>query len=86
MLAPEAEALAVVAVRPGSAAAAAGLTPGDQIVEIDERTIAELGAGGAAEAIRGPVGTPLFLQVRRGNAVSALEVTRRPAPAGPAAR
>jgi protocatechuate 3,4-dioxygenase beta subunit len=81
VLAPEAEALAVVAVRPGSSAAAAGLSPGDQIVEIDERTIAELGAGGAAEAIRGPVGTPLFLQVRRGNAVSAFEVTRRPAPA-----
>jgi hypothetical protein len=74
-----ADALAVVAVRPGSAAAEAGLTPGDQIVEIDGSTIAELGAGGAAEAIRGPVGTPVFLRIRRGNGELDLQARRRPA-------
>lgn len=85
VLSPEDDALGVVAVRSGSAAAEAGLTPGDEIVEVDERSIADLGTGGAVEAIRGPVGTPLFLQVRRGNGISTLEVKRRPlldAPAG----
>lgn len=81
VLGPDADddALAVVAVRPGSAAADAGLTPGDRIVEIDGSTIAELGAGGAAEAIRGPVGTPVFLRIRRGNGELDLEAQRRPA-------
>lgn len=78
VLAPEGDALAVAGVRPGSAAAEVGLGPGDQILEIDGRPVARLGAGGAAEALRGPVGTPVYLQVRRSGGVAALEVRRRP--------
>jgi protocatechuate 3,4-dioxygenase beta subunit len=65
VLIPEGDAIAIGALRPGSTAEASGLEPGDQLLQIDERPVADLGLGGAVEALRGPEGTPVLLLVRR---------------------
>jgi carboxyl-terminal processing protease len=46
-------------VIPGSPAARAGLLRGDALVEIDGRPVAELGAAGVRDALRGAIGKPV---------------------------
>jgi len=76
VLQPQGDEIVVGGFRPGTPAEASGLVPGDQLLEIDGRPIAELGPGGAVEAIRGPEGTSVFLLVRRGNGTVDVEVPR----------
>jgi hypothetical protein len=76
-LAPEGLGLTVGALRPGGPAEESGLTPGDELLEIDDHPVADLGAGGAVEALRGAEGTTAFLRVRRGNGELELQVPRR---------
>jgi S1-C subfamily serine protease len=80
VLVPDGDGLAVGALRPGGPAEQSGLTPGDELLVIDDRAVAELGAGGAVEALRGAEGTEVFLRVRRGNFELDLQVPRRRAP------
>jgi C-terminal processing protease CtpA/Prc len=72
-------AVAIRAVVPGGGAAEAGLAPGDEILSVDGRTIAELGGlPGVVERIRGPESTRVVLTVRRGEgAPSEIWVWRR---------
>jgi hypothetical protein len=59
------DALRVGAVLPGGGAAEAGLLPGDEILSVEGRPVAELGLGGAVDLIRGPEDTRVRLVVRR---------------------
>jgi len=77
VLVPDGAGLAVGALRPGGAAEQSGLAPGDELLEIDDHAVADLGAGGAVEALRGAEGTAAFLRVRRGNTELDLQVSRR---------
>jgi hypothetical protein len=76
-IAARGEALAVTALSPGGGAEEAGLAPGDLILAVDGRPVAELGMGGAVDAIRGPEGTFVVLTIRRGDATSEVRVPRR---------
>ena len=69
--------LVVTQVVPGGGAAEAGLAPGDVIVEVNGRPVAEIGFGGSVDTIRGPEGTTVLLEVRRGDATLEVEVPRR---------
>jgi membrane-associated protease RseP (regulator of RpoE activity) len=71
------EGLRVRQVVPGGGAAEAGLVPGDEILRVDGRPVAELGFGAAIQAIRGPEGTQVLLLVRRsaGGQVSEVPVS-----------
>jgi C-terminal processing protease CtpA/Prc len=71
------DSVVVDALRPGHAAAPDGLVPGDELLEIDGHAVADLGLGGAVEAMRGAEGTSVFLQVRRGNRTLDVEVPRQ---------
>jgi hypothetical protein len=54
---------------PGGGAAEAGLQPGDEVVAVDGRSVADLGGlPGVVERIRGPENTRVVLTVRRGDA------------------
>jgi hypothetical protein len=77
VLMPEGDAIAIGALRPGSTAEASGLEPGDQLLQIDERPVADLGLGGAVEALRGPEGKPVLLLVRRNASEFQVEVQRQ---------
>ena len=57
--------------------AAHGLRTGDRIVSIDAKATAKLGFGAAIEAIRGLAGTPVRLQVKRGQQVFDLDIIRQ---------
>lgn len=76
-LLPSAEGVIVGALRPGHGTESGGLVAGDEVLEIDGHAVADLGLGGAVEAMRGPEGTSVFLQVRRGNTTLQVEVPRR---------
>lgn len=76
VLITEGDGLAIGGLRAGSAAEASGLVPGDELLEIDERPVSELGLGGAVEALRGPEGTSVFLVVRRGVSEFQVQVPR----------
>lgn len=77
VLVPEGDGLAIGGLRPGGAAEASGLRPGDHLLEIDEHPVADLGLGGAVDALRGPEGTTVFLLVRRGVLELEVEVPRQ---------
>ena len=59
------DALVVGEVLPGGAAATAGLTPGDEVVSIDDTPVVELGFFRAIQKIRGPVGSTVVLHIRK---------------------
>jgi hypothetical protein len=69
--------LAVRQVVAGGGAAEAGLTRGDVILEVDGRPVSDLGMTGAIDAIRGPEGTTVVLQLRRGERTFEARVPRR---------
>lgn len=56
----------IVSVQPGSPAARADLRPFDRIVAVDGRPVAGLATDSIVALIRGPVGTPVGLGLRRG--------------------
>lgn len=68
------DALVLVQVVEGGGAAEAGLVPGDGILAIDGVAAVRLGFAGGVERIRGPEGTVVQLQVRRGRDGAVLEV------------
>ncbi len=71
-------ALRITFVAPGGGAAEAGLLPGDEILSVEGKPIADLGLDGAVELIRGPEDTRVRLVVRRGEgAPSEIWVWRR---------
>ena len=55
-------------VAPNGPAAKAGILPGDWLVGVDRRPVAELDGSQLVEAIRGPVGSKVVLVYVRGNA------------------
>ncbi len=71
------DALVVGTVMAGGGAAAAGLTPGDEVTHVDGRRVAELGFEPAIRAIRGPVGSSVELQLRRAGQAVTLSVLRK---------
>lgn len=76
-IAPHGDTLVVTAVAPRGGAADAGLARGDVILRVDGTPVAELGFGGAVDAIRGPEGTSVLLAIRRGDATFDVRVPRR---------
>ncbi len=77
-------------VAPDGPAAKAGILPGDWLVGVDRRAVAELDGSQLVEAIRGPIGSKVVLVYVRGNAAPvSVRVTRASlgaAPAQPAAQ
>ena len=57
--------LVIKLVRPLSAAAVAGLIVGDELIEVDGLPVAQLGRSEAIRRLRGPIGSPIALVVRR---------------------
>mgnify|MGYP002777811365 FL=1 len=58
-------ALVIHWIRPNTAAAAVGLSAGDEIVGVDGLTVAQIGVDDACRRLRGPVGTQVHVAVRR---------------------
>jgi hypothetical protein len=77
VLQPEGDGVSIAGLRPGTPAETSGLVPGDEVLEVDGHSVAQLGVGGAVEAMRGPEGTTAYLTVRRGNTTLEVEVPRR---------
>ncbi|MBK7861025.1 MAG: carboxypeptidase regulatory-like domain-containing protein [Archangiaceae bacterium] len=73
------DALVIGEVMPGAGAASAGLGPGDEVVSVDGRAVAELGFEASIRAIRGPVESVVTLEVRKSGSspARAVQVTRR---------
>ena len=65
VLAAQDDALVVQRALPGGGAEKAGLAAGDAILSIDGAPVGQLGMEGAIQAIRGPVGTSVRLDVRK---------------------
>ncbi len=59
------DALVIKLVRPLSAAAVAGLIVGDELIEVDGLPVAQLGRAEATRRLRGPIGSPIAVAVRR---------------------
>jgi hypothetical protein len=78
VLTPRGDALRVSRVAPGGGAAEAGLAPGDEILRVEGRAIADLDFETAVNLVRGAEGTTVVLEVRRaGGRVERVAVTRR---------
>jgi carboxyl-terminal processing protease len=60
------DAILVADVMAGAGASKAGLAPGDRILSVDGVPVTSLGFQGTLEHIRGPEGTAVRLQIRRG--------------------
>jgi hypothetical protein len=71
------DAVIVGYVVPDSGAAQAGLVAGDRILAVDGVPVTALGFQGTIEHIRGPEGTAVRLEVRRGETVLHLVAARR---------
>lgn len=65
VLAAQDDVLVVQRALPGGGAEKAGLAAGDAILSIDGAPVGQLGMEGAIQAIRGPVGTSVRLDVRK---------------------
>jgi membrane-associated protease RseP (regulator of RpoE activity) len=70
--------LTIRQVPPDSPAAEAGLRPDDEILKIDNRTVAELALSEIVAALRGEVGSRVKLHIRRGDDEFDVEVVRAP--------
>ena len=68
--------LTVISPIEGSPAEAAGLVPGDRILEADGISLLDLDVGEAAQIVRGPVGTSVLLVIERDGETFDLEVMR----------
>jgi predicted metalloprotease with PDZ domain len=77
VLRPQGDAIIVGYVVPDSGAAQAGLANGDRVLAVDGESVTSLGFQGTIEHIRGPEGTAVRLQIRRGETESHLVVERR---------
>lgn len=69
VLVAEGDGMVIQRVIDGGGAAEAGLAPGDAILEVAGEPVTALGFGGSIEAIRGPEGTTVQLEVRRASGV-----------------
>jgi carboxyl-terminal processing protease len=65
-------------IRPGSAAEAAGLAPGDRLLAVDGTDIQKADFEIVRAALRGPVGTNALLKVQRGESILEITIERRP--------
>ena len=74
---PAAPQLTVVAPLPGTPAFKAGMLPGDVILRIDDQSTEGLLATDATGLMRGPVGQPVTLQVRRQGLAQPLSLSIR---------
>lgn len=72
--------LTVVEVFEETPAASAGLKAGDQIVRIDGESTVNITTSEAASRLRGKPGTPVRLEVRRGENVKPYEIVRQTIP------
>ncbi len=68
--------IVIMRVLPGSPAEAAGLLDNDVIVEIDEQSTVNLSSLDAQQLLRGPVDSKVVLEVRRGDRMVSIEITR----------
>jgi hypothetical protein len=68
------DAIEVVAVRPHSAASAAGILAGDRILAVNAKSARELSSADFADLVAAPAGTPLELTIRRGTATRVLRL------------
>lgn len=66
----------VVRVIPESPAAKAGLQDNDVILAIDDQSTVNMSSADAQGLLRGPIDTQVVLEVRRGDAVVRVEITR----------
>lgn len=76
-VAPHRDALWITAVQAGGGAAEVGLARGDLVLKVDGRPVGEMGMSGSVDAIRGPEGTSVLLEVRRGESTFEVRVPRR---------
>lgn len=68
--------ITIVSPFEGSPADAAGLQPGDVLLEADGVDLSSMDLTGAAELIRGPAGTTVHLTVQRGQETFEVEIER----------
>ena len=74
----QSDALRIVNVIPGGPAHQAGVKVGDRFVELDGKTVAELGPTVASNALRGEEGTSItVVVVRKGEVTRRLQIVRR---------
>ncbi len=66
VLRPQGDAIIVADIVPDAGAAKAGVARGDQILSVDGVPVTSLGFQGTIEQIRGPEGTAVRLELRRG--------------------
>jgi carboxyl-terminal processing protease len=76
-VAPTTKSLVVLAPMPDSPAMRAGLVPGDRIVRIDGNSAEGLSRNEAIERIRGPVGTPVVIDVDRSGEELSFSIVRQ---------
>jgi carboxyl-terminal processing protease len=60
----------------GSPALAAGLLPGDVILQVDAERVEQLDMEAVSKRLRGPIGTPVRVLIRRGEEERAVEIVR----------
>jgi hypothetical protein len=70
-------AIDVVAVRPQSAAAAAGITAGDRVIAVGAKSATEFSSADFLDMVTAPAGTVLQLTIRHGTATRTVALTLR---------